>query len=618
VRRRLLHGALAGGLLLLGACSGQDTDTDGVVGPLDDPAYAFCQDTDAPRELTSGERETYCPLLDQAPEGTCPGLERACEEEEPAQDDPPPSDAGGCQGDSSGSSQGSSAPAEPAAPPQPPPDLDLTLSEAVGQVLRWSVAFGVALILGALLVWAARALLTWLRNRQEVPETPVTERPAQVKVEVPDADAVPDAPSEDLLSAARRALDEGRLADAVLLCRGAALRALGESGHLRLHASRTDREYVRALRKTAPDSQGPLRTVLRAVEQVRWGGRPITADDARSALAAATRLVALVLLVLGVLFARPAHAQPTDDYEIEGSAALHRVFDNAGFDVRWRLRTLRTVDAETDVLVLDASRLWLAPEDAQALRDWVDQGGILLVAGELDGVPELGALTHAADATDVRVARPARRWGVIPPVELGGGVYGYREAHGDPLVAVTRPSGDRVALAQRVGLGGGAIIGVADPRYLTNGALVAPANVDFLVSLVNATQDALGVRPTDAPTRVELATIAGAGSGGGGGNNPLASLANARLLPFVLQLLAVLALLGLWRGVPFGPPRDPPSEGRIRFADHARAWADATRARAPAATWPPPTPSSGCVGWVPWLCRPPPSGTATTWRARVT
>ena len=49
---------------------------------------------------------------------------------------------------------------------------------------------------------------------------------------------VPAAPSDDLLSMARRALDEGRPGEAVVLARGAALRRLGVAGQLRLEQNR--------------------------------------------------------------------------------------------------------------------------------------------------------------------------------------------------------------------------------------------------------------------------------------------------------------------------------------------------------------------------------------------
>ncbi len=564
------------GVLLLGVlagCAGGETDSDvldtgGFV--LEDDAYRFCHDTDRPTPLDTWEKATYCPLLDEVEAGTCPGLERSCAEEPEDLPPIPPSGCGG--GGAAPPAGGGGGSGELAEPPSPPPEpFELEFSEALGEILRWTVAFFVALLLAGVLFAAVRLLLKYLQNRRETPTQEVPAKAEVAPLDVPDADAVPLAPSNDLLDAARRAIEEGRLADAVLFCRGAALRALGDAGHVRLHVSRTDREYVRALRRTAPERQGPLRTVIRAVELVRWGGRPITADDARAALAAAVQIVAVLVVMLGVFAARPAHAQERDPYGADGDAALLEVFADAGFDARWRLRTLRSVDADTHLLVVNAQDTWMDPEDGAALRSWVEDGGVLILAGDDGAFPELG---HVSDfrGEDVRVIREARRLGLEAPVALGGGIVPYEEAHGEPWVSVTDRSGERQVVLQRVVVGEGEVIGLSDARYLTNGALIVPANVLFLQSAAHvALAESERVAPEEG-ARLEIATIAGPGSGGGAsGENPLASLANARLLPFVLQLLALLALIGLWRGVPFGPLRDPPAEGRIRFSDHARA-----------------------------------------------
>jgi hypothetical protein len=98
-----------------------------------------------------------------------------------------------------------------------------------------------------------------------------------------------------------------------------------------------------------------------------------------------------------------------------------------------------------------------------------------------------------------------------------------------------------------------------------NGALVSPRNEAFWIDLPWFVADA-GLADLDIPARVEIATHAGEEA-----TDPFTSLSNARLLPFVLQFLAFGALVALWRGAPLAPLRDPPSEGRIVFADHARA-----------------------------------------------
>jgi hypothetical protein len=58
---------------------------------------------------------------------------------------------------------------------------------------------------------------------------------------------------------------------------------------------------------------------------------------------------------------------------------------------------------------------------------------------------------------------------------------------------------------------------------------------------------------------------------GAGAQTPIESLQQARLTPVVVQLFVLLGLLLLWKGRAFARLRDPPSEARRAFADHARA-----------------------------------------------
>lgn len=548
-------------VLLAAGCSGgavRSTDTPKIVGPLSDAAFAFCHDTDEPVSLSEADQAELCPLLEDAEPGACPGLRLACDG--PGDTDVGPPSSGGCSEDVGDPR----APEAPAVPPASSPVEGAAM--AIGEVFRWAIAFGIALLVFGLSIFAIRALLGWLRR--EPTAAPVEEAlPVEVAhVEVPDADALPDAPSGDLLSAARRSIDGGEYRDGVLLCRGAALQALGERGALRLHASRTDREYARSLKRSDPEGHRALRRIVRAVEAVRWGGQAITEEQAKAALEAAGRILGLLLVGLMLLVASPAEAAPREDYGLDGSAGLKSLFEQNGFEARWRLRGLDSVDAETGVLVLDTGTVVLSLDQQASLRAWVIDGGVLVVAGSLEGVPELGHLVRT-DGSSLYASRSARDHGLVPPIPFGDGIVGYEDSYGTPWVIASQADDDSVVLVQALSLGEGIVIGLADGRYLTNAAFISRSNAAFVGTMLYVAES-MGHIALDERPVVEIATI---GGGGAASNTPLASLANARLLPLVVQILGIVVLIGLWRGWPFGPPRDPPEEGRVRFADHAIA-----------------------------------------------
>lgn len=551
---------------LVGCPAAVDTD-EGVDPAVLDESFRFCHDAEL--DLPERELDAWCDLLDEAPEEQCPGLREACAAREDDTDPgPPPSSGCGGQGGGSGSVEPPEAPQAPTRP-APSSELDLTLAEGFVSIVRWTVAFLVAAVLVGLLYLLVRVLVRWFGNRR-VEDAPTPERPAvQVTVAVPDPDEVPDAPVGDLLSGARAALAAGRLEDAVLLARGASLRSLGNAGRLRLHRSRTDREYVRALRREK-ELQGHLRAVVRAVEDVRWGGRRVSAEVAAAAVEAASRVIAptaVLFLVLGALLALPGTAR-ADEYALDGAAALPSVFERYGFEVSWRLRTVQSVDDSVDVLVLDTWDVVLEEDDGVVLRQWVEDGGLLVVSGLPPGFPELGTLeTWPRVEADLRVHRHARDAGLgLPRLPGHAPDHVFRDGDARALVVADAASGDAAVIASLYKVGRGAVVAVSDSRVFRNGFFLAPANVTFVGGLPWAIQD-MGWVDLPPEPRLELVTIGGSPSGG----SPLGAMANARLLPFVLQLLLLLAVVALWRGWPFGPLRDPPSEGRLLFAEHAEA-----------------------------------------------
>jgi hypothetical protein len=140
-----------------------------------------------------------------------------------------------------------------------------------------------------------------------------------------------------------------------------------------------------------------------------------------------------------------------------------------------------------------------------------------------------------------------------PPEPLGG----------DPAPPEGEPQEDEPRMFVPVAgvyVGQGLILAISDADLLWNGALVLRRNGAFLRSLVNARG------PCDGPCVVSLATLSG-----GGADTPLDTMLNARMMPFVLHLLAWWALLGVARGVRFRHAPEPAVDDRADFREHARA-----------------------------------------------
>lgn len=539
---------------------------------LSDPAYRFCNVPGA----DAREAKEFCDLEQGQPPDRCPGLHATCDKGAKESVLTP----GGCNGMEGGPP--GSMPAPPPKKPKEPFKIDLTpfschaphsMAGWFQAVIRWGAAMAVALLVLVVL----RLIVAAFRWGKREPETSEgADRPVQI-VEVT-ADAVPELPVEDLLAAARRALGEGRWADAVLLARGAALRQLGDAGRLRLHRSRTDREYLRAVRRDEAVHE-PLREVLGAVEQHRWGGVQVGEALARRVFGAAQRLLAVVGIVL--LVAIVAGAADDWRYGPDGDAALYTVLLDHGYTVSWRLRGLDELGDDNDVLLVDLSGITPTDADWQAMRAWVRKGHVLWLGGEAEkGFPEVGTPVGLPAGTPVHLAEVLAQW-IPTPHWPEGPVAGWKDGSGVPWVLSGAPESmvnQRLKAGQRellpppttvvevLHLGKGTVLAMSDARLLYNGAMVHPDNEEFVGEILHTGQ-ALGTwTAANGPLRVQLATVAAAGS-----DNPVGSLANARLLPFVLQLLALVALVALWKGWPFAPLRDPPGEGRLRFADHVRA-----------------------------------------------
>lgn len=552
-----IAGALAVLLAMAPAIAGAAPSTGREV--LADPAYGFCHDEAYP--LTEDEAQ-WCPLLptDDPP---CPAFRAACKapraviegelgplgtrrpgeeqvDEPEVEKEPEPAQR---------------TPTDRDRRPQSEPELEVPAASPLPHVLVW-------IIVAAMVV----VLLLQLRG----PAGPKAPRAAEAGPDEPPethADAEPElgpreTDADRLLARATRRAEQGDLAGAVSDGHAALLRRLAERGHVRLHPSRTNGDHVRDLR-SEPALHEPARQVMRIVERVQFGHAPV-------ARAEVDRLLAQVRSVLGTLagalllvwtsLACSSHA--TKEYpwshSPSGRAGVLALLRGNGLAVEYRSAPLEGLrrDGPTPI-VLDHAEL-TASEEAELVTH-VRLGGRVVWATR-EPLPASLDVHPAPRRSGPLLPGPLLDAELSQPVAVPGreGLQG-----GDTEGLVLRVDADGAPYALVQSLGQGFAIVLADDRLFTNAALAVPHDDAFLVDLLTKVGGPFEL--VDGGLR-ELA-------GDGGASDPFDAVARAELTPVIGQLLLLVLLLYLWRGVHFGRPRDPPPPSRRRFAEHVEALA---------------------------------------------
>jgi hypothetical protein len=260
-------------------------------------------------------------------------------------------------------------------------------------------------------------------------------------------------------------------------------------------------------------------------------------------------LAAFIALLIAIDRLSPTpEGPPSSSYATSppGAAAYASLLERAGVPVR-RLRTPiaeRAPRAGETLFVLDPQVL--EPDEAEAIRRWVEGGGRLVVgsSGEPAWLDQLLDEPPTWDASD----RPTSR----PLVPLAGvrEVEGRRGAMLDELgglLPILDPP-----LAATTGLGQGELVLLANTWPLSNDGLAEADNAAFALALAGG-----------APVAF-LETVHGYGVSRGFGGLPEA-------VQWTLLGLLLTSLVAVWSaGRRFGPPEDPdtdPPPPRVEYVD---------------------------------------------------
>ena len=377
-----------------------------------------------------------------------------------------------------------------------------------------------------------------------------------------------------LLAMARDSAGKGELADAVDFAHAALLRRLDHEGMIRLHYARTNGDYVRDLRENA-ELRGPVREVLRRVDRAHFGTEPPTRSLFEEIFSRVGSIVkkagplaafALALLTAGVACEDdiPGRKSYPWQYSPSGTEGVTRLLEARGFEAGFRVTKMTSFSEETHfgglvIVMLQGSEA--SDEEWDALDEWIQEGGRLVVAGAQ--VPPWLDADYTVGFSDAKVWVPpsvAPEF-AVPYVELPEGYAVEDRSSGEVLL---EREGEVFAVRYEHGMGN--VVVMAGDQLFTNASLPIADNAIFVESLLG-----------DLGQKIEFIDAWAAA----GADDPLESIRRTHLTPAVVQLLLLILALYLWRGVRFGRARDPIPPSRRAFVQHAEAMGQHyTKARA--------------------------------------
>jgi hypothetical protein len=380
--------------------------------------------------------------------------------------------------------------------------------------------------------------------------------------------------AESLLRSARDHATAGRLDLALFTYLAAALRALDDRGAIRIARHTTHGEYVRGCRE--PGARPGLREIVRDVDVVRFGGEGATTEAVERAASRAAAIVHAVpgssmvgvatmvslVLLLGACsgnLLRPGADPAGDDllFDLlvrEGATARH---------MTGSLASLPMTGEKGAAVIVDGEMTPMDDETKTHLVAWVEQGGVLVLAGNPDAWPkELWAKRAEGTSRDVHVETPCPPEDDACASPRRDHVRLARSAamswpHDGPLPASASLDSGELYGAVRP-FEKGTVLGLASDELLTNAGLSVRGNAAGFVALLESLEktDFLIARPENG--------VAPPG-------NPFAGLVRIGLGLGLWHALAFTALLFLSVGTRHARPVPEPPPPRRAFAEHVTA-----------------------------------------------
>jgi hypothetical protein len=537
------------------------------------PKYGFCHD---PQYSLTDDEAAWCPPFAPDNNPRCPQFHRACQAPRAVLDldlgrlstrSRGDGEARGDDGkagrerqadgwDDSKDSKDAATPDDRPARRDPdryrpePVDPGMPAFAGLGELLFWVIlGLGLAALIAVILRNTASAPTeTQPEPTEAPPDGAAPTNTAEAEAVVRDVDV--------LLARARDAARLGDYAAAIRLAHAALLRRLDGDGLIRLDKSRTHGDYLIDLRDK-PELVAPVRDVLVDIDRVHFGSEPAGPAIWERIYQRAAKLASrAAVLALGTWLALACDPTPPAPWDTSpsGLGAGLRLAALAGVDLDFREAPLSELGKHEDlnalILLREASP---SPAGLDHLYRWASDGhDLVLTAPQLAARLDISATTAPGELVAHETEPSA-----FPVVTLRlPGASALSLTPGvDATVLLSR--GDQ-PYAVAVGHGRGRIFVLADDRLFTNAALMLDDN-----------PAALGwfLRELAHGGRVELVD----GIADLGDDAPLDIVTRTHLTAAILQLLALLALIALWRGVRFGRPVDPPRETRRQFGEHTVA-----------------------------------------------
>lgn len=475
------------------------------------------------------------------------------------------------------------------------------------------------IVVGVLMAIILMVLLRAVRERRVAVPVEVKEEVATGTVQLPDPGL---GEVGRLLAQARREV-EADVGRALMLLYAAILRHLEDRRLIRWDVTTTNREYVRTVRGKTPLDR-PMADVVREVERSKFGRIAPTRATFDALYEKVYQLLTTAVLLLVFVGAAGCHGCESGDASLDGHAAFSDILRTQGINPSRLAAPVETLSRKDAPVILDSREMLFDAETLQGIEKatlagarimvlmspthwlpewphlgvaeneedlweddegddtiWTDGGSEGVDAGkEVDagepvdaGAADGGAAAEACTPSSKRPPHKEEPGPSITPGEdwakeanLTADTVGFLPGayrlflpfaeHDKPDVLLVR---DGLPFAVRWRTDEGELIFVADRRLFSNGAMAVPTNARLAVALA---KELAGTKTEVSYGALTLSRAA---------ESPSASLMNAGLLAFMLQMLLVLAVGFASRGIAFGLLRDRTATGRRAFSEHVRA-----------------------------------------------